>query len=268
MIFARARNEGIKSNAIASSCAEDYGSSNSLIVRSKSYFKFKEFTVWHERSTMKVGTDAVLLGAWANASEAGKILDIGTGNGIIALMLAQRSTDLAQIDAVEIESTDAMQAKENFGKSPWPHKLHIHHSSIQNFFSENKYDLIVSNPPYFNNSQSPPEQKRYHARHTVKLNYIDLIDAVVRLLGDDGTFNVVLPFEEGLQFTALAADKMLNCSRRFSFRTRPEKKIERLLLEFSWSKRPPQTGEILLYNSGEVWDETYVNLTREFYLKL
>ena len=219
---------------------------------------------------MKVGTDAVLLGAWASVGDAKRILDIGTGNGTIALMLAQRSIDLAQIDAVEIETTDALQAEENFNQAPWRDKVHIHHSSIQSFYPDKKYNLIVSNPPYFSNSQSPPDQRRYHARHTIRLNHIDLTSAAVRLLEDDGKFNVVLPYEEGIRFMELAETKMLYCSRRFSFRTRAEKKVERLLIEFQRQPQATETGEILLYKdkSGELWDNSYVNLTKEFYLKL
>jgi tRNA1Val (adenine37-N6)-methyltransferase len=217
---------------------------------------------------MKVGTDAVLLGAWANIEHAIRILDIGTGSGTIALMLAQRSHLSAHIDAVEIEGNDAQQAKENFVNSPWPTKIEVHHSSIQDFFPEIKYDLIISNPPYFNNSQSPPNEKRYHARHTVKLNHPDLISAVVRLLDANGKFNVVLPFEEGLQFSELAATKTLYCSRRFSFKTRPEKKVERWLMEFALKQQPVETGQILLYKNGEIWDESYINLTKDFYITL
>jgi tRNA1Val (adenine37-N6)-methyltransferase len=217
---------------------------------------------------MKVGTDAVLLAAWLNINQASKLLDIGTGNGTIALMLAQRSNELAEIDAVEIEMIDARVAEENFKQSPWPNKIHVHQIAIQDFDPHTKYDLIVSNPPYFNNSQGPTNQRRYHARHTIKLSYEELIDAVVRLLDDRGKFNVILPFKEGIRFIELAEAKMLYCSRRFSFRTRVEKNIERWLIEFTWHSQPVQTGEILLYKVDDLWDETYVNLTQDFYLKL
>lgn len=240
------------------------------LINRKNYFHFKKFSVAHGSSTMKVGTDAVLLGAWACIGEARKMLDIGTGSGVIALMLAQRSSDQAQIDAVEIEGSDAVQAEENFQRSPWPHKIHTHHSSIQDFYPHKKYDVIVSNPPYFSNSQSPPLQKRYHARHTIKLNHNDLTTAVERLLEDDGRFNIVLPFEEGKQFLALAENRMLYCSRRFGFKTRSDKKIERWLLEFKKHPGPVETGEILLYRQtdGEGWDDAYMNLTKDFYLRL
>jgi tRNA1Val (adenine37-N6)-methyltransferase len=237
-------------------------------MRNKNQFRFKKFSVYHDRSTMKVGTDAVLLGAWAKIGDAIRILDIGAGSGTIALMLAQRSHGNAHIDAVEIEGNDVQQAKENFVNSPWPTKIEVHHSSIQEFVPDIKYHLIISNPPYFNNSQSPRDEKRYNARHTVKLNHQELISAVVRLLDANGKFNVVLPFEEGLQFSDLAETKMLYCSRRYSFKTRAEKKIERWLMEFTLKRQPVETGEILLYKNDEIWHESYINLTKDFYLKL
>src|SRR5688572_21328889 len=162
-------------------------------MRNKSHFQFKQFTVSHARSTMKVGTDTVLLGAWLKVDQAQSVLDIGTGNGTIALMLGQRSLESATIDAVEIEAADVMQAEENFQKSPWNSKIQLHHASIQNFFPAKKYDLIVSNPPYFNNSQRPPDERRHQARHTITLSYDELVDATLRLLDDGGKFNVILP---------------------------------------------------------------------------
>src|SRR5690349_15209367 len=117
------------------------------MTRSGTHFHFKQFSVRHDNATMKVGTDGVLLGAWADPGEAKYILDIGTGSGIIALMLAQRTNEDVIIDAVEVEATDAAQAAENISNSPWPAKVLVHHTAIQNFNSERKYDLIVSNPP-------------------------------------------------------------------------------------------------------------------------
>lgn len=217
---------------------------------------------------MKVGTDAVLLGAWVDINQSKHILEIGTGNGTIALMLAQRSQENAAIDAVEIEGDDASQANENFIRSPWSSKLCVHHTPIQKFFTEKKYDLIVSNPPYFNNSHRPPDEKRHQARHTVTLPYGELINSTLRVLHDDGKFNVILPFTEGLQFIELAKQSHLFCTRQYSFRTRAEKPIERWLLEFSRTQRSVDTGEILLYKSGEEWSDAYVKLTSDFYLKL
>src|SRR5688572_12121371 len=174
-------------------------------MRNKKQFQFKKFTVTHDGSTMKVGTDSVLLGAWADVREAHQILDIGTGNGTIALMLAQRTGKNAVIDAVEIEETDVLQADENFTKSPWHSRIHLYHTAVQKFFPERKYDLIVTNPPYFNNSQQPPNEKRQRARHTTTLPHNELISAAHRLLKQHGKFNIILPFKEGLQFMALAS---------------------------------------------------------------
>jgi tRNA1Val (adenine37-N6)-methyltransferase len=216
---------------------------------------------------MKVGTDGVLLGAWATLHNAGTILDIGTGSGVIALMLAQRTSPTCVIDAVELEHEDAGQARENVAASPWPDKVHVHTTSIQHFVPSHQYDLIISNPPFFINSQEPPDARRIQARHTVSLSYEDLLQAVVRLLKPSGTFQVVLPYLEGLHFITLASSRLLYCTRQWSFRTRPEKPVERLLLEFSFQDGTLDTGEILLYDTGDAWSDQYKMLTKSFYLQ-
>jgi len=217
---------------------------------------------------MKVGTDAVLLATWCNVAHAQSILDIGTGNGTIALILAQRSVENATIHAVEIEERDAQQAEENFHASPWASKIHLHYGCIQDFTPDKKFDLIVSNPPYFNNSEPPPDERRHKARHTITLSYEELLTSISRLLTDEGKFNVVLPFVEGLQFIQLARMFQLYCSRQYGFRTREGKPVERWLLEFSRLQTTAETGEILLYKNTEEWSDEYVDLTRDFYLKL
>jgi tRNA1Val (adenine37-N6)-methyltransferase len=237
-------------------------------MKSKTHFHFKRFSVSHLGSAMKVGTDAVLLGAWANIDRATHILDIGTGNGTIALILAQRSEEHSKIDAVEIAKDESVRARENFKNSPWPHKINLQHSAIQEYFPSVKYDLIVCNPPYFNNSLIPPRSDRGRARHTIELTYRELISSATRLLSEDGKFNVILPFAEGLQFISYAEQEMLFCSRQYSFKTRPQKDVERWLLEFSKRKSVPETGEILLYKESDIWDESYVTLTKDFYIKL
>jgi tRNA1Val (adenine37-N6)-methyltransferase len=237
-------------------------------VNRKTHFHFKKFSVAHDQSTMKVGTDTVLLGAWTNVDHASSVLEIGTGNGTIALMLAQRTPDDVRIDAVEIESSDAFQAGQNFLQSPWAHKIRTHHTSIQKFNKETKYDLIVTNPPYFINSQSPPDEKRHQARHTINLTHDELISSTLRLLKNDGRLSLILPYTEGHQFVDLAKKNSLFCTRQFSFRTRQEKPIERWLMEFRRHQYPPETGEILLYEKEEEWSVSYKELTRGFYLKL
>ena len=217
---------------------------------------------------MKVGTDAVLLGAWANVSGVRRVLDIGTGCGVIALMLAQRTTASARIDAVEISKPDAEQAVDNVLQSPWPAKVTVSNQPVQSFFSAEKYDMIISNPPFFHNSQQPPNKQRHQARHTVALDHETLVASALRLLSDAGKFNVILPYAEGKKFIIYAQAHDLFCTRKYSFRTRIKKPIERWLLEFSRMPEPTETGEILHYDNGTNWSDTYTGLTRDFYLKL
>lgn len=230
-------------------------------------FHFKKFSVTHRRSSMKVGTDGVLLGAWVNVTHANSILDIGTGTGVIALMLAQRTSSPVQIDAVEINPDACADAQENFSQSPWADRLHLYTQAIQTFAPDKTYDLIVSNPPYFINSYKPPDLQRTTARHTEQLTFEELISITLRLLRAGGRLAVVFPVTEGNIFEKLAQKNDLYCIRKWSFRTRSNKPVERLLLEFSKDNRPCETGEILLYESGENWSVGYRNLMKDFYLR-
>jgi tRNA1Val (adenine37-N6)-methyltransferase len=217
---------------------------------------------------MKVGTDAVLLGTWVDPRQAQTLLDIGTGSGVIALILAQRTAQRhARIDAVEFEAADAAQARHNAERSPWSQNIQIHHTPIQDFMPGITYDLIVTNPPYFSNSQMPPNQRRGQTRHTTTLDHQTLIRQAGRLLSANGTFNVVLPFTEGTAFVALASQAGFNLTRQYAFRTRQEKPVERWLLEFSRQPMQEDTGEILLYDQGDEWSVAYRKLTSQFYLK-
>ncbi len=217
---------------------------------------------------MKVGTDAVLLGAWANVDQANRILDIGTGSGILSLMIAQRGKENVEIDAVEIERQDAEQAKENISNSPWKNRITIFESAIQNFTPEKKYDVIVSNPPYFKNSFQPPDHNRLRTRHTVALDFDTLIKSVIRLLEKDGMLNVILPYTEGIAFIKIAELHQLHCSRHWIFRSRREKPIERLMLEFRFFSFDKEQGEIVQYEKDDVLTSGFTRLTKDFYLKL
>ncbi|MFZ6013318.1 MAG: tRNA1(Val) (adenine(37)-N6)-methyltransferase [Bacteroidota bacterium] len=238
-------------------------------MKSGIHFHFKQFTITHAQSTHKVGTDGVLLGAWARVADAGSILDIGTGSGLIALMLAQRTPSNVLIDAVEIEHDNAAQAKLNIQQSPWKTRVTIYDTAIQQFDPGKKYDLIVSNPPYFINSHLPPGQKRSRARHTNNsLTFQELAEAAVRLLQTDGTLCIILPYEEGLLFTGMAHRLGLHLRRECSFKARKQKPIERLLLEFSRSPGDIHKSELVLYEDQTEWSKAYKDLTRDFYLKL
>ncbi len=228
-------------------------------------FRFKKFVVHHDRCAMKVGTDAVLLGAWVSVPSSGNVLDIGTGTGVIALMIAQRSTDLVVIDGVENAEPDAAQALENVSRSPWPTRIHIRNSRIQDFETQVRYDLIVCNPPFFINSLKPPSPERTVARHDDSLSLSDLVASVTRLLKLTGTFAVVLPPVEAQRLISLAEQAGLYRRRSLEFRTRPDRPVERVLLEFGYDELAMGSQSIVLYQSGLAWSIEYHELVREFY---
>src|SRR6478736_5523769 len=215
---------------------------------------------------MKVGTDAVLLGSWVNISEAKRILDVGTGSGVIALMLAQRTTDIIRIDAIEIEESDVMQAKKNILDSPWQNKVVVVKTSLQNFEPGIKYDLIVSNPPYFINSLLPPSSHRQRTRHTEQLTFEELITHSIRLLNPTGTLAIILPFQEGNSFKQLASKHELHLKRQLAFFSRKEKPQERWLFEFGLGSVETKEEKLILYDTGDIKSDNYINLTKDFYL--
>jgi tRNA1Val (adenine37-N6)-methyltransferase len=233
--------------------------------RQTNIFHFKKFSVHHDRVGLKVGTDAVLLGAWVNVGGAKRILDVGTGSGVIALMLAQRSDVDAHIDAVEIEERDAQQARENVKSSPWPNKISVHHNAFQKFDLGYKFDLIVSNPPYFINSLLPSTNERAQARHTQSLSFEEMIDNTLRLLSDEGRLALILPYTEGNRLKSIA-DSKLYLIREAIFRSRKEKLPERLLLEFGLKEKELEQKDLILYETGEQKSQDYINLTKDFYL--
>lgn len=231
-------------------------------------FYFKQFKIEDNRCAMKVGTDGVLLGAWVDVAQANTVLDVGTGSGVIALMLAQRTSAEARIDAIEVDKNSAEQALENVRQSPWGKKIIVHHSPLQGFRSSKKYDLIVSNPPYFNNSLPPPERARADARHTDTLSHHELLAHSKQLLAPSGRLAVVLPFAEGKAFISMASITGLFCVRQCSFYSRQGKPQERWLLEFALEPRTIKTEKLLLFADDNNWSEDYKDLTRDFYLKL
>ncbi len=237
-----------------------------MITEKEKVFRFKQFSVGHDRCSMKVGTDAVLLGSWANINNAKRILDIGTGCGVIALMLAQRTTEEVTIDAVEIEQEDARQATENVSQSPWAKKVSVHQKAIQEFHSKRQYDLIVSNPPFFIDSLLPPSRQRAHARHTKRLSYEELILHSIRLLNPNGKLAVIFPVEEGNRFKSIANKKGLHVIRQLAFHSRKDKPQERWLMEFSFEEQHVKSELLTLYNSNHEWSDGYRKLTSEFYL--
>lgn len=216
---------------------------------------------------MKVGTDAVLLGAWAVVEQAKTILDIGTGSGVIAIMMAQRSSEETKIDAVEILIEDAQQASNNVSNCPWPEKITVSNNRIQDFYPGKKYDLIVCNPPFFSNSLLPPNEKRSKARHPNTLSLDELIAATIRLLLPNGKLCIILPFAESETFTTKARSNKLLLHRLTRFFTRSGKLQERSLMQFAFTHQSPREESLFLYEANDEWTEGYHQLTKDFYLE-
>ena len=218
---------------------------------------------------MKVGTDGVLLGAWATVHPAKHILDIGTGSGLIAIMLAQRN-DQAVIHGVEIDEPSFEQAQENMQRSPWSERLEACYTSIQDFSGNamTRYDLIVSNPPFFTGGNLSYNQDRNSVRHTIKLPHQDLLSAVRKLLANEGRLALILPYLEGLRFCELADSCQLYCNRMTEVMPRPGKRVERLLLEFSRNRTGRIVDQLVLQETeSDERTAAYKTLTRDFYMK-
>ena len=216
---------------------------------------------------MKVGTDAVLLGSWVNALNSKTILDIGTGTGIIALMLAQKSG--ARIDAIDIDNNAFEQARENINSCNWKDRITAHHISLQQFALENsqKYDLIVSNPPYFVDSSKAIEESRSNARHTDQLGYSELLDGVLKLLNPNGKFHIILPTKEGESFRELAEENKFYLTKLTRVITRADKPEKRLLMRFEFIRRTFSESSIVIEkDERHSYTDEYKELTKDYYL--
>jgi tRNA1Val (adenine37-N6)-methyltransferase len=234
---------------------------------SNNYFNFKKFTVLQEKSAFKVGTDGVLLGAIADVAGRKNILDIGTGTGLISLMIAQRCD--AEIFAIEPDQQSYTEASENVNKSKWSSRIKVIKTDLQNYFPEEmKFDLIVSNPPYFSDSLLNPDLRKSSARHNITLTTSDLLSGVVRLLANEGIFQVIMPYAEGNLLIAEAAQYGLFCSDILKIKPLPTSEVRRLILTFS-RERKKSTEKFLTIERGprHEFTEEYINLTKDFYLK-
>lgn len=230
-------------------------------------FTFKQFHVEHDRCAMKVGTDGILLGAWAPLGKARRILDIGTGSGLIALMLAQRSHADCRIDAVELDKHAAQQARENVAASPWPLRVTIIESSIQGYQAD-PYDLIVTNPPYFVAGQSFRDPARAMARHTGALDSHALLAACNRLLAPDGQVALVVPTAMADEILCISADFDLHAVCYTAVITRAGKEANRVLLLLGRGLNRCDRGEIVIHSAERTYSDRYIQLTSPFYLKM
>lgn len=234
-----------------------------------SRFHFKQFVIQQDKCAMKVGTDAVLLGSWINPQNAKKILDIGTGTGVIAIMLAQKTN--AIIDAIDIDEMAYQQAKENIGICPWKDIINVFHSSVQDFYhiGSKEYDLIVSNPPYFVDASKPSLEARTLARHTDdSLSYDELIEGVLSLLGMNGRFCLILPFKEGFLFKEKAYKKGLFCTQLTKVKTKVDKQEKRLMMQFEREENSLTVNELIIQEEDLSYTKEYIEFTKDYYIGL
>ena len=236
-----------------------------------SKFQFKQFSLEQDRTAMKIGTDGVLLGAWTPVEKnIFSILDIGTGTGIIALMLAQRSS-ASQIDALEIDENAFEQATDNFENSPWNDRLFCFHAALDEFVEEpeDEYDLIVSNPPFYSEDYKSSNDQRDLARFQDAMPFEDLVEAAALLLSENGIFSVIIPFKEEENFLALAKEHKLFPLKITRVKGTPTTETKRSLLAFSRNEnRTLRVDELIIETARHIYTPEYTALTKDFYLKM
>lgn len=230
-----------------------------------SYFQFKQFRVLQERAAMRVGIDGVLLGAWASLDHADRVLDVGTGTGLLALMAAQRSK--AQINALEIDADAAEDARHNFSQSPWGDRISLDVVSFQNYVSPFRFDHIISNPPFFDTTVKSPKASRAQARHADALPLAELVGKSAQLLTGSGKLSLVLPHSSLKSLEHCAHTAGLYINRLLELYPNPQKAPHRIFAELSPLEQLRETERLAIREAGEQdYSAAYKALTRDFYL--
>jgi tRNA1Val (adenine37-N6)-methyltransferase len=231
------------------------------------YFNFKQFTINQEKSAFKVGTDGVLLGACAELNSVSSILDIGSGTGLISLMLAQRCD--AMITAIEPDYESYLQCSDNMSHCPWKERLKVINTDLQSFAPQHpEFDLIVTNPPFFNDSLKSPDPRKSAARHNDSLTSGEILESVRKFMKEDGNLQLILPYAEGNIFIAEANMYGLYCNSILKIKSVPTAEIRRLILKFSRVlKKPSESFLTIEHGKRHEFTEEYINLTKDFYLK-
>ena len=225
-------------------------------------FTFKQFEIQQSKNVFRVGTDGVLLGALANVQNVSKVLEVGTGTGLISLMLAQRNSQ-ADFLGIDINQEAVSLTRSNFEQSPFYLRLKNILQDFKVFQSEEKFDLIVSNPPYFEESDS---EKDKLARQTVELNFLQLISKSSELLSENGILSVIIPSEAGSCFVRIAIENQLFMIRKVSVKGIEHSKVKRLVLEFSLTKKEVEESEFIIEKSPRKYSDQYLELTKEFHV--
>ncbi len=229
-----------------------------------SSFQFKYFAIIQKNAALKVGTDAMLLGAFCNFKNSETILDIGTGTGVLALMCAQRFSP-KEIDALEIDSTACLDAQINFSNSPFESNITLLQTSLQQFVTQKKYDGIICNPPYFENSTKNKKYSETLARHTDELNFNDLAENITRLLSNSGKATIILPNIEVDKFEQLCKGHSLNLISEIQLFGKRNEKCIRCILTFSFQNIEKETSDFVIREVDGKYSKEYIELTKEFH---
>lgn len=229
-------------------------------------FNFKKFSIHQNNAAMKIGTDGILIGAWVNVSKKFRALDIGSGTGIITIMLCQRNLNL-ELDSIELSANAIMDAKINIENCNWSDRIKLFHQDLKKFHPDSNYDLIVSNPPYFKKSLQPSNSERSKARHQNDLKLEDILKFSKQHLTKDGSLNIILPFEQKSEAIEIAKKHGLNAIRECAVYPKPNKAPHRILIEFSRIENKQMIKESLVIEKAgrHNYSEDYKKLTREFY---
>lgn len=229
-------------------------------------FNFRQFVVHDEQSTQRIGTDAMLLGAWVNPGSARKVLDIGTGCGVLALMMAQQCE--AQVDAIDVHGPSILEATRNFSNSPWNSRVNAIHTSLAEFRTHflPGYDLIITNPPYFSQSLKSPSVRKNQARHDDSLSLTELIPTVKKLLTPAGRFALILPADQAAKCISLCLSNALHLMRRTSVHSKPATQAKRVLLEFSlYESSGVIASELNILDVSGKFSYAYLSMTGSFH---
>jgi tRNA1Val (adenine37-N6)-methyltransferase len=233
----------------------------------RNIFKFKQFDIVQDNAPMKIGTDGVLLGAWAHIEQSENILDIGTGTGLIALMAAQRNPK-ASITAIELNDKALKDAKINFKQSPWTDRLNLIHTSFQKWVTTQTFDAIISNPPFFDEDIQSPDTDRQMARHSTYLPLQELIGKAKLLLNKQGTINLILPADKEMSLKEIVANERLFLHHICYVHGQQNKPVKRILVSLGLEEKVTLSNQLIIEKARHHYTKAYTNLTRAFYLNM